>query len=179
MANYYYLVSSLPSLELEERPFLSLDKFIESCADWLDDADLKLLDLVSLVPDEQCCCPTDSAVCRWNQWETCFRNKVAKVRGSKLNKDISEFVRHEDDFFSEIDRFAQDATAAKNPLEAEKLMDQSRWKALDNLEACHEFDIDKLCVYKLKLMLCEKWTQRDQTIGRENFGKIVDAVYSA
>jgi len=41
--------------------------------------------------------------------------------------------------------------------EAEKSLDEARWKFLDELSFGHYFDLDILIVYVLKLLLLERW----------------------
>ena len=39
------------------------------------------------------------------------------------------------------------------------------------------FDFDKLCIYKIKLALREKWTERVKDKGEKNLGGVVERVY--
>jgi hypothetical protein len=44
-----------------------------------------------------------------------------------------------------------------SPLDAEKALDETRWKALDELATGHYFDLDFLISYALKLRILERW----------------------
>jgi len=178
MAEYYYLVSSLPMLEKYAEPFLSTDSFVESCKDWLTDADLSLVKSVGLVPASGASFPSGTAAAKWNDWEINLRNKVAKSRAGKLNREAEEDTLPATDCYSELDRAIQEVAAAHNPLEAEKVLDDMRWTKVDDLEACHSFDVDKLCAYKIKLMLCEKWLVREESKGVESFNQVIDSLYT-
>ncbi len=178
MAEYYYFVSSLPMLEKYAEPFLSTEQFVVSCEDWLSADDLSLVQNVELVPTQDKNFPSGTAAAKWNEWEISLRNKIAKARAGKLNRELEGNTLPETDCFSELDRAAQEIAAAHNPLEAEKIIDNLRWSKIEDLEACHNFDADKLCVYKIKLMLCEKWLEREESKGIEKFNNVIDSIYS-
>ena len=42
-------------------------------------------------------------------------------------------------------------------IEAERAIDQERWRALDDIALGHYFDIDALIVYAYKLKILERW----------------------
>ena len=178
MANYYYFVSSLPMLMPYCEPYTDSATFAESCEQWLSDADLKVITTISLNPVADAELPVDSVAAKWFSWEINLRNRIAKLRANKQGREVSGMLLEEKDSFGEVDRIAQDIASTKDPLEAEKLLDDLRWSKLDDLEACHPFDLDKLCVYKLKLELCEKWLGREEEKGRDAFNKVIDAVYA-
>ncbi|HJO94284.1 MAG TPA: hypothetical protein QF753_12860 [Victivallales bacterium] len=177
MAALYYLVSSLPLLTLGEKPPFSSDKYIEMCKTFLTEKQMEDLLSLNLIPNH-----TDSAdsevINRWYDWETCLRNSVAKIRSSVFNKDFSSFLKYENDYFSEIDKGVQEAYSADNPLEKEDAIDKLRWTSLDNIEAKHQFDFGKLCIYKIRLMLCEKRMKRSESKGKENLDNTLSELYS-
>jgi hypothetical protein len=77
---------------------------------------------------------------------------------------------------SDIDRSIEEVLSVPNPAEREKMLDSLRWKALDDLEFGHNFDFDSLCIYKIKLMLLEKWVGKDQRKGLENLDAILNKI---
>jgi len=176
MAEYFYFASSLPMLEKYAEPLMSSEEFVESCGDWLSKHDLALVKGISLIPSEGKNLEHGSAAAMWNEWEISLRNKLARTRAGKLNREVENDLLTETDCFPEIDRVVQDVAAAHNPLEAEKVLDDMRWSKLDDLEACHDFDVNKLCAYKLKLMLCEKWLPRQEKLGIEKFNEVIATV---
>lgn len=167
MAGYYYLISSLPMLMFDEKALLSVEEFNAACADKISESDFAILKKLSLVPQAELTYPADSAAENWRQWEICLRNRIASHRAPH-GKDIHDYLQNEKACFCEIDAGIQEAFGLKNPLEREKYFDQMRWKALDNFESGHHFDFDKLCVYKLKLLLLEKWNERQVENGEKN-----------
>ncbi|MCP4176975.1 MAG: hypothetical protein GY756_04340 [bacterium] len=177
MAALYYLISSLPLLNLGEGPPFTTDDYIEMCKTFITEQQLSELSSLKLVPDSDSI--TNSKVINdWFDWETCLRNSIAKMRSSVFGKDFSSFLKHENDYFSEIDRGVQEAYSADNPLEKENAIDKLRWTSLDSLEATHQFDFGKLCIYKIRLMLCEKIMLRSENTGKENLDNTLSELYS-
>lgn len=167
MAGYYYLISSLPMLMFDETAILSVEEFNETCADKISKSDLKVLNKLSLVPEAENTFTENSVAERWRQWEVYLRNRIASHRAPH-GKDVHSFLQEEKACFCDIDTGIQEAFGLKNPLEREKYFDQMRWNALDDFESGHHFDFDKLCVYKLKLLLLEKWNERQVEQGEKN-----------
>lgn len=167
MAGYYYLISSLPMLMFDEKALLSVEEFAEACAGKVVENDLKILNELGLIPEAGRVYPAGSMAERWRQWEICLRNRIA-VHRAPQGKDAHAYMQDEHGSFGEIEFGIQEAFALKNPLEREKYFDRMRWRALDDFEAGHHFDFDKLCIYKLKLMLLEKWNERQVEQGVKN-----------
>ena len=176
MSTFYYIQSTLPSISLWEKPEIDIDTFLSRCSDWLTDKEMKLLKTADIIPAEKLL-HKNATVIKWNNWETCLRNRIAKNRSPKIDIDAVQYLKEEKDFFSESERIVQDAIAADTPLEKEKILDEQRWNYLTNLEAGHSFDIDLLCIYKLKLQLCAKWFSRVTDKGKDNFEKALDVLY--
>jgi len=177
MGQYYYLISSLPMIRQDEAPGISVESFLEECAKWLDGNEINIINSLTLVPGTE---DTDVAVLRsWADWENKLRNSLARLRAHRLNRDVEAVCRHENDYFSEVERAAQDFSAMTNPLDREKMLDDVRWKRLEDLECGHIFDFDRLCLYKLKLMLRFKWSDRKKENGEKNFPELLDKVYSS
>ncbi len=177
MASYYYLISSLSSLVLGEKPQLTLTDFMELCSEWVSSSEYEQLDSVSLIPSPESL-PKNITVKKWEDWETCLKNQIVKLRAGDLKKDPSNYTQEEKDYFSEIERGVQEAFSAQDPYLKEKILDELRWNALSNLESGHQFDLSTLCIYKLRLMLCEKWLTREQEKGEKNLDDILAKFYT-
>ena len=167
MAGYYYLISSLPMLTFDEKALLSVEEFNEACMGKVAGNDLQVLGELSLIPEAGRVYPMGSAAERWRQWEICLRNRIA-VHRAPQGKDVHDYLQEESGSFGEIETGIQEAFALKNPLEREKYLDRMRWRALEDFESGHHFDFDKLCIYKLKLMLLDKWNERQVEQGVKN-----------
>jgi hypothetical protein len=177
MSSYYYLISSLTVPVLGSKPLLSLGKFMESCSEWISESEYRELENVLLIPDYEHI-SKNKVVNQWKNWETCLRNRMVTARTGKLNKSAAHYLQEEKDFFSEIERAVQEAYSAGNPMLKEKILDELRWKELNELESGHLFNFDLLCIYKLRLMLCEKWLTRESEKGERNLDAVLLNFYS-
>ncbi len=177
MAAFYYLVSSLPMLFHAEVPLMPSNEFLAACADFLSDIEMKELNELSLIPPEDYSETSNSAAVAWYAWEVCLRNALVNLRTKGKNAEGENFLREEADFFSEIDKGTLEAFNKSTPLETENALDKLRWTKLDDMEVGHTFDFFTLCVYKLRLMLCEKQTLLNKEEGSVNFDKIVEDIY--
>ncbi|MDD5699087.1 MAG: DUF2764 family protein [Victivallaceae bacterium] len=175
MAGYYYLISSLPLLMFDERLPLTVADFTAACAGQLTESDQRILNRLTLIPEPGLTYPAGSAAERWRQWEICLRNRIASRR-IPHGKDIHRWLQDEAAYFGETDPGVQEAFALKNPLEREKYLDRLRWRALDDFEAGHHFDFDKLCIYKLKLLLLAKWNERRAEQGGKNLDAVLEGI---
>ena len=167
MAGYYYLISSLPMLMFDETALLSVEEFNASCVDKVTGNDLEILNKLCLVPEAEQSYPAGSMAERWRQWEIYLRNRIA-IHRAPHGRDIHHYLQEEEACFCEIDTGIQEAFGLKNPLEREKYFDRMRWNALEDFESGHHFDFDRLCIYKLKLLLLEKWNERQLERGEKN-----------
>jgi hypothetical protein len=177
MAGYYYLISSLPMLMFDGEAPMTVEEFVSNCHDHISKRDSELLEKLSLIPEIDQTFPAGSAADRWKQWEICLRNRIA-VHRAPQGKDVHGYLRDESGCFCEIDSGIQEAFAIKNPLDREKYFDRMRWRALDDFESGHHFDFDRLCVYKLKLMLLEKWSNRQVPEGVKNLESMLEKIDS-
>ncbi len=175
MSAYYYLVSSLPMLLPQTTPPLTIAELEAACGDKLSRTDLQLLQSTQLLPVKQAGGPSASA--DWNDWEVALRNQIAVSRSGRGDSKVEQLP--EKGCYTEINHLVQEAFAIDNPLEREKYLDRARWNRLDELESGHHFDLDKLCLYKLKLLLLEKWQPRQTEGGSENFTDIVKTIVAS
>lgn len=177
MAEYYYLVSSLPELAPEAEPSERMDAFMESCGDWLSVGEMAILSSLSLTPEllsDETTEMTDT-IALWYDWETCLRNRIVRQR-SGSGQEMEMVLRYECDYYSEIESGVMEAWAQPDPKERERALDLLRWRYLDHLEGGHYFDFARLCIYKLKLMLREKWRFRQVEPGLANLDRTLVAI---
>jgi hypothetical protein len=169
---YYYILSSLPMLRKEGPPPLTSDYFLHSCSEMIPEKTVKQLSSLKLLPDKETPLGRFSSAVKWYKWETDMRTKLAKFRAVSHGRE----QKHQGNDFSDIDRRIEEILSVPNPAERERMLDSLRWKALDDLEFGHNFDFDNLCIYKIKLMLLEKWVGKDQRKGLENLDAIINKI---
>lgn len=147
-----------------------------ACTDFLSVKEMAELQELSLIPPEQYAGKTKT-VSAWYDWETCLRNALVQLRSKGKGAEGEKFLRQENDFFSEISKGVQEAFNKSTPLEMENLLDKMRWAELDDLAVGHDFDFAILCIYKLKIMICEKQLLLDKNNGSDNFDDIIEQIY--
>lgn len=173
--SYYYLISSLPAIILGEKPYYSSKEFMNLCSEWIGKSDIEKLSKLTLNLENT---NTNNRFARdWYKSEEILRNCSVKKRAAKLNKDPLPYLKIEDKIYADIERGVQDSFSAENPLEKEMALDKLRWKIIDSLEIGHFFDLEKLCAYKLRLLICEKWSTRKTEAGQKNLDTILDSLY--
>lgn len=182
MALYFALCASLPMLKFGNPPEISSEKFLSDCSSFLKPDQMAALEAVSIAPDampQQL--PKHSLLQRYTAWEMSLRLAIAKVRASRLSTDLSNIRQTTQDISYEVDsdRAVTEAYAAANPLERERILDQARWRKLEELEGFVSFTFDNLCAYRWKLLILEKWQKRYSGSASENLEKATDAVQKA
>jgi hypothetical protein len=115
--------------------------------------------------------PGDAAAWRsYAAWETALRDELALQRAQRLGRDPQPFLRPAP-FFAGLPGVAREALAAGTPREVEEALDRRRWARLEELEAGTQFDLDRLVVYRLKLLLLERRDRWRPEPGRAAFAK--------
>lgn len=176
MAEYYYLAASLPMLKKDEMPPVSPEYFMSLCADWLSEEELATISSLTLIPSEKNEFSPDSVAFKWTAHETALRNRMLKARAASGAAETEKYLREESSFFTETEKNFQDLTAAANPFEKEKLADSIRWNFLGEMESGHFFDFEKLCVYKLQLLILEKWQTRNVEKGNKELDRLLGCI---
>ncbi len=177
MKQYYFLICSLPYIKLAEAPIISIGEFRTACKGHVSEKDMQLLDAVSLLPVKDSPFSPNSTIAQWLERDQTLRRRMAAYR-TALKSEKSGRSAPKTDPFSEIDRGIREAYAKPNPAEREKALDSLRWQWLDELELGHYFDLNKLFIYKLRLLIHEKWLRRNNETGYGNFERIVNIINS-
>lgn len=177
MKQYYFLICSLPYIKLAETPLISIGEFRTLCKGQVSEKDMQLLDAVSLLPVKDSPFSSSSAISQWQERDKTLRQRMAAYR-TALKSEKSGRSAPKTDLLSEIDRGIREAYTKPNPAEREKALDSIRWQWLDELELGHYFDINKLFIYKLRLLIHDKWLRRNNETGYGNFERIVNIINS-
>ncbi len=160
MANFYvYLIASLPMLHFGMKPPFSLEVFLGICEKLIPEEDMGILRAASVsISDEGIQKHAEPRVLKqWRVFDTTLRNDLVRLRAARKRLDPHRYLRPGDYTDSFITHIA--AQAVRNPLilDAERMLDQERWRFLDGLESGHYFDLDFLVVYNRKLLILERW----------------------
>lgn len=157
MAYFYtYLISSLPALHFGVRAPFSFEKLLVYCREFIPEAGLEILKRVSIAGDYTGA-SAHPALKKWEDFDTTLRNELVKVRASRKHISPARYLRREEFAEPNITHLAMSAHRNPSILEAEKLLDEQRWRALDEFSLGHYFDLDFLIIYALKLLILERW----------------------
>lgn len=173
MSQYYFTVSSMPWLDFDSDPPLSMDTFNDVCESTLSEEDCKLVKKASL--DDFDFETGNPVLKRWTVFEQSLRNELAKTRGVHLGIDSQQYVRQ---FIDDTTTPGIAAAAFKQetPLKTELHLLKERWTFLDELEAGHFFDVENLIVYSLRLQILERKAQFTIDEGNVNFTEIYEQI---
>lgn len=166
MASYYYLVSSLPTLTTDgEMPF-DYDTFLNMCKSNVSESKYQILENLTLSSKE------GPLIDEWAVFYGNLMKELNYQRSMKLGKPYSSAFDKEPTAAS----VASAAIAAKNPLEAEKILLDYEFDYLDTLVGLHTFDDYVLFGYAIKLKLLERVSCFEHDKGKEEFTHLFQTV---
>ena len=166
MASYYYLISSLPDLRTDGDMPMTYDEFLDMCQSNVSESKYELLKNLTLSSEEG---PL------LKEWSAFYKNLMGELnyqRSVSLGRPY--LTSYDKD--SVIAQVAGAAMAAKNPLEAEKILLECEFDNLDSLVGLHTFDDRDLFGYAIKLKLLERQSCFVQSKGQKEFKRLFDQV---
>lgn len=166
MASYYYLISSLPDLRTDGDMPMTYDEFLDMCQSNVSESKYELLKNLTLSSEEG---PL------LKEWSAFYKNLMGELnyqRSVSLGRPY--LTSYDKD--SVIAQVAGAAMAAKNPLEAEKILLECEFDNLDSLVGLHTFDDRCLFGYAIKLKLLERQSCFVQSKGQKEFKRLFDQV---
>ena len=166
MASYYYLISSLPDLRTDGDMPMTYDEFLDMCQSNVSESKYELLKNLTLSSEEG---PL------LKEWSAFYKNLMGELnyqRSVSLGRPY--LTSYDKD--SVIAQVAGAAMAAKNPLEAEKILMECEFDNLDSLVGLHTFDDRYLFGYAIKLKLLERQSCFVQPKGQKEFKRLFDQV---
>ena len=166
MASYYYLISSLPDLRTDGDMPMTYDEFLDMCQSNVSESKYDLLKNLTLSSEEG---PL------LKEWSAFYKNLMGELnyqRSVSLGRPY--LTSYDKD--SVIAQVAGAAMAAKNPLEAEKILLECEFDNLDSLVGLHTFDDRYLFGYAIKLKLLERQSCFVQSKGQKEFKRLFDQV---
>ena len=166
MASYYYLISSLPDLRTDgDMPF-SYKEFLGMCQSNVSESKYELLKNLTLSSEEG---PL------LKEWSAFYKNLMGELnyqRSVSLGRPY--LTSYDKD--SVLSQVVGTVLAAKNPLEAEKILLDYEFENLDSLVGLHTFDDVYLFGYAVKLKLLERQNCFVQEKGKKEFKRLFDQV---
>jgi len=156
---YTYLIARLPPLNFGMKPPFSFERFLEICRIFISEEDFLLLSNLPVTIDESGKSVSHPAIKRWLAFDTTLRNELVKIRAQSKKIDAAKHLRGENPIDVAISHTAMSGRRSTSILEGEKILDEARWQALDDLGFGHYFDIDSLILYAYKLKILERWEE--------------------
>ena len=166
MASYYYLISSLPDLKTDGDMPMTYAEFLSCCQSTVSESKYKLLEELTLSSCE------GPLVEEWALFYGMLTKELNYQRSMSLGKSYSSAY----DKDGAISQVVAAALAAKNPLEAEKVLLEYEFENLDSLVGLHTFDDYVLFGYAIKLKLLERQSCFEQKKGKKEFKHLFDTV---
>ena len=158
MADFYpYLIASLPMVHFGTRPPFSFERFLEKCRPFVPEKDFQL---VSTLPRPDDCgeiTPRHPAVRRWVEFDTALRNELVRIRATKKGIGPSAWQRPGGYSDGSLASAVVAATISPSVIDAERSLDELRWKALEHIATGHYLDLDFLITYAFQLLILERW----------------------
>jgi hypothetical protein len=158
MAEFYpYLIASLPTLHFGMKPPFSFEQFLEACHRFIPEKDYMI---VSTLPQPERYREKGRMhhfIERWIQFDTSLRNEMVKVRAGRWQIEAETSLRPDAYTGPSLSPVVVAATMSPSLLEGEKILDETRWKMLDELANAHYFDLDALISYAYKLLILHRW----------------------
>lgn len=166
MSKQYYLVSSLPSLVMGEKPFYEREAFLEECEKWLTGEEMRSVKSarygkVQIRPFDV------PAVRRWKRVDAVLRAGLEESRKKRRNK---ESAKSGNDIVSRV-------LEKGDPLQRELTLENIRWHELTGMELDYFFDINSLAIYYLKLQIAERVAAFDKEKGHKKFCDQCEELY--
>jgi len=158
MADFYpYLIASLPLLHFGMKPPFSFERFLEVCYPFIPKKDVQLLR--SLPQPEQYSekGTKHPVILKWIEFDIALRNELVRIRAVKKHREPVMYLRPDSFRVSSPAPAIMAATTNTSVLDAEKTLDETRWKVLDELATGHYFDLAVLITYAYKLLILQRW----------------------
>ena len=166
MASYYYLISSLPDLRTDgDMPF-TYEEFLGMCQSNVSESKYEFLSNLTLSSDEG---PL------LKDWAVFYNNLMSELNYQRSMNLGRAYLKSDDKDFV-LTQVIGTVLAAKNPLEAEKILLDYEFENLDSLVGLHPFDDVYLFGYAVKLKLLERQNCFVQEKGKKEFKRLFDQV---
>jgi Protein of unknown function (DUF2764) len=158
MADFYpYIIASLPMLHFGMKPPFSFERFLEICCPFIPKKDFKLLRTLPQPEQYSEISASHQIILKWIEFDLALRNELVRIRSTKRHIEPATYLRSGGHSTSSLSPVIMAANTNTSALDAEKILDESRWRALEELATGHYFDVAVLITYAYKLMILQRW----------------------
>jgi hypothetical protein len=158
MADFYpYLIASLPMLHFGMKPPFSFERFCEVCYPLIPEKDSQILRTLPQPEHYFEKGKRHRIIQKWIEFDVALRNELVRLRALKKHIEPVTYLRPDRYRRASLAPAITAATINTTVLDAEKTLDEIRWKALEELATGHYFDLAVLITYAYKLMILQRW----------------------
>jgi len=139
------------------KPPFSFERFLELCRPFTPEKDYQL---IRTLPQPEQYLETgeiNPVIQRWIAFDTVLRNELVRVRATKKHIDPATHLRPAGYGSPSLTPVVLAAAMQTSILDAEEILDETRWKALEELATGHYFDLDFLITYTCRLLILQRW----------------------
>ncbi len=166
--SHYYFAASLPMIAWKGKLPMAVEDFLGTARRLLSEEDSALMH--TLLEGSDSDVETDNDVaCSWVQFDRNFRNETAWFRAQRLHKDPAKSVQGTKENDPWLRRVVLEAAKMEDLLEAETLLDRTRWQFLEDLAAGHYYDLEFIICYGLKLEILQRHQEYKSQKGNDVF----------
>ncbi len=185
MANYEYIISSLPAISREWKfgEGRTLDGYIEWIKSQLSDSDDKCVDRLLDGFKDECLDKgfyeaalkdSNRFIREYFTFDLGFRNIKARFLNKVFGRPVAQ-----DTINIEIGEFEEAAKieeilSGKDILARERGLDSIKWDKINKITTFSYFDLDAVLGIIAKMRLIERWEALDEESGREMFQNLID-----
>ncbi len=192
MANYEYIIASLPVLHQEDArsEHLVAEEILSEIRENLSARDNSVLDLLleGYDPEQlgadfyrRALAHGNRFIRGWFRFDLDLRNATVAFLNDSLarpeGQDLVLLEEREAEEFPEEEAVQQVLNRA-DLLQRERGLDDLRWQKVDELTVLDVFDLELILGYVAKLKIVDRWLQLDPESGRELFRRLVEDIRS-
>ncbi len=165
-----YLLASLPTARLGERPEMGLDEFVERCRGFVSEQqwhDLNTLLGPWPTPKQAPEVPEtrDPATLAWADLSDQIEDAIARYRGTRAKRDPSDALREPFGYRVDVVEGVAHAFSLPHPAARERALDELRWRLADELGLSGRADFAELFARAVQLRLAWRWDAWDEEGG--------------
>lgn len=171
MATYYYLIASLPDLTTDGGLPVSYDEFITMCEGNVSEDKFEIIKNLTLQSSKNFT-KGPSLLRKWSKFYKGLTRELNTQRAMALGQSYQ--AEYDKDPMTTL--IAQAAMNARTPLEAETILLEHEFEALDHFMGGHDYDDEQLFGYAIKLKLLERRSCFEKEKGKAEFKRLFDSV---
>ena len=159
---YYYLIASLKYLKFGDTAFPTELEFLSECEKWIEEKDLAIIKKADLDYDSTKYNDPET-VKDWKEINSLLKSELAGIRKAR-KRDLHE------KYLGSIAKIFEEQT----PLLMEKAFERIRWNFLEEKESEHNFDLEAVILYYLKIRILARLATFNKEKGQETLRKLCE-----